>query len=152
MCYNNRIITRLCVFKEEIVFLDLKNKYEFIYKLDNNYYIIGTSICELCTDSRLIAMYDDFETMTKEDEFCRDIHEMVRSCRDKYAEAYKNIYCECSKLYPCKSKLTQDEHKLLDNLESNVTYREKLSEQCKTWEKASKCLNYKEFDEIRSDK
>lgn len=126
--------------------ITLNNKKEFIYALDNKYYIIGGCECKECDDNKLIQLYQDFIRLTSNDEFKNhEVQDIQKSYRNNVVNVYKKLLLQC--YVPIeKNAMTGEKRILRQKLVSE--YNAELERQFEVWVKADTCLFHKEIDDL----
>lgn len=126
----------------------LKNKKEFIYKLEDRYYILGGCTCKECNDQSILGDYRHFLELTQSEDFNDyDVRTMIKRVRNEVAETYKNILDACY-VYAEENEMTDEKLRLRDALEKR--YCDEIERQYNIWIKADTCLSHKEIDESAS--
>ena len=110
----------------------LKDKIEFIYKLDDKYYLIGRSACEEIKDEGLIAEYEDFMFLANRDEFMNtEVWDIDKELMAEIKKVYDGLYKKCTREY---RELGLRERLLMSDLEKK--YPDEIKRQIEIWTRA----------------
>lgn len=124
--------------------VDLRSKKEFIYYLNEDYYLIGASICIKLNDELLIQKYNEFIEVVENSSFKdNNVHEIVKEIRDKAAILFDELLISCH-VPICEANITESDRDLYDNLIGN--YSNEIEAQFERWQKADTCSFYNQVD------
>lgn len=123
------------------------NKWEFIYKLEGKYYLLGMHACEECKDQKIIDLYNDFIDIGNCKEFIEcDSYQDIRSISswnvNTIGEAYQRVFEACRKDW---TDITDAMKSLKDRLEER--YHAEIEKQVKRMLIARECYGIKQLKE-----
>lgn len=127
--------------------LNLSSLKEFIYELGGNYYRIGYSICEVCTDEKIIELFRAYREAISCDEFQdnKNKYAIQKFLRTTEFERIANTYTEL--LNACKLEVNEqrDEKQLKLMLKLENQYGDELKKQVSVFKKAGEIAGLNEI-------
>ena len=123
---------------------DLYNKYEFVYKINNSYYIIGMNDCRKTDDVELIELYNKWVELTNDEEFINyDKRSINKSFCKTVCDYFMRILDIC-KIQQEEDNMTFEKHQLREKIINTGDNEiiEKLTTQLEVIEKNYDCFDY----------
>ena len=124
---------------------NISKKYEFLYKLGEKYYRIGSRACEEYSDAETKQYYDKYCELIEDELFVNlEPAEMPLDFCKSVAEAYEKVRKKCN---VCENENRRNDL-LLRRLENQ--YGDALQEQIALWKKADDCKMEMDIKKLQS--
>ena len=116
---------------------DVWKKKEFIYKLDNKYYILGKNICEECDNTEILELYNHFLDVCNISFFNENYLDFPLYYKKDIADSFIPLLNACSCNEP---KWNENSLALRDRLDER--YYDEIELQIDRWIIASRCADF----------
>lgn len=121
---------------------DISQKWEFLYEIERNYYIIGSNACFQCNEQEIIQNYLIYKGSCENKEFMNYPPQIIakyiqNDIGTAFHDVFKKIYDYLKSID--KTKIGNDEIILLKSLIQD--HGDELDLQIEKWKKASLCYD-----------